>query len=107
MADPKVVEQPPDQLQVLFSDLFKWIPRWRDKLVIEVWSYSTFVRLGWSEEHEAAASPGDTTSFVLPGDAGDAREGGGADPACASRYVVDGRHITRLADDTETSFCGE
>ena len=58
-------------------------------------------------EHEAAASPGDTTSFVLPGDAGDAREGGGADPACASRYVVDGRHITRLADDTETSFCGE
>ena len=54
MADPKVVEQPPDQLQVLFSDLFKWIPRWRDKLVIEVWSYSTFVRLGWSEEHEAA-----------------------------------------------------
>ena len=33
--------------------LFAWIPRWRDKLVLEAWSLGTFMRLKWWEDNEA------------------------------------------------------
>ena len=50
MADPAPAEDP-NSFPVLFSDILKWIPRWRDKLVLEVWSVGTFMRLDWSEKH--------------------------------------------------------
>ena len=45
-----------DEPSVMFSDLFKWIPRWRDKVVIELWSMGTFMRLDWSEKHQAVVA---------------------------------------------------
>ena len=42
-----------ETLPVLTSDLFAWIPRWRDKLVLEAWSLGTFMRMDWAEKHQA------------------------------------------------------
>lgn len=38
---------------ILTDDLFGWIPRWRDKLVLEAWSLGTFMRLDWWEKNQA------------------------------------------------------
>jgi len=43
----------PDLPKILFSDIFSWIPRWRDKLVIEAWSLGTFMRLDLSKKQDA------------------------------------------------------